>query len=357
MKPQPAAGTSRLRGGIIWPCQLLGPWAGGRHVCCLAGSREEQWISLSLLIPAMFVTHVSGISPRLSSVLCSGGSHHKHLKCPVIMPGSPWCQSRPQPLCSGPCSRGAGMGCQQQGTQIPGDIWLPQQSPGNFQLFLGSPFHRGPLQGSPQLETSLVHTHVTSKTLATPVNWHRDPTSSVLQDLWGRAEDPAGFLCDPVTHQLLLGFSPVVDAHTALMNTPCHPLSRITVLPVPVMEQSRELGLLRMKQPDLHLCLSLFPSPASPSCFPFPFSLYPFPFPVHLFPSLFLFSFPLPAFPLPLLFHFPFSFPLPPSPSLFSFFPTFPFSFPLPLLFPPLSHCSQSRDSSLLSLCFVFFLL
>lgn len=79
VKPQPAAGTSRLRGGIIWPCQLLCPWAGGRHGCCLAGSKEEQWNPLSLLIPAMFVTHQSepfrgsvlrGFSPQTPNVPC-----------------------------------------------------------------------------------------------------------------------------------------------------------------------------------------------------------------------------------------------------------------------------------------------
>lgn len=91
VKPQPAAGTSRLRGGIIRSCQPLCPWAGGRHACCLAGSKEEQWIPLSLLIPGMFVTHVSSINPSLSAVLCSGDSHRKLLMRPVIVSGSPWC--------------------------------------------------------------------------------------------------------------------------------------------------------------------------------------------------------------------------------------------------------------------------
>lgn len=151
----------------------------------------------TLLIPAVFVTHVSDISPRLSSVLCSGCSHCRHLKCPVIV-------STTAPLLR-TLFRSAHGSLETS--------WLSQQSPGNFQLFLGSPFHRGPLQKPPpQLETSLVHIHVTSKTLVTPVNWQRDPTSSDLQDLWGRAEDHAGFLCDPVTHQFLLGFPPVMDA-------------------------------------------------------------------------------------------------------------------------------------------------
>lgn len=212
--------------------------------------------------------------------------------------------------------------------------WLPQQSSGNFQLFLGLPFHQDPLQGSPQLETSLDHTHVTSKTLVTPVNWHRDPTSSGLQNLWGRAEDH-GFLCDPVTHQLILGFPPVVDALAVLMNTPCHPLSCVqhegmaSACGESFVEQSR--GFSERTSPDLHLCLFLlsifflFLSPTSPPCFPFPFFLYPFPFPVHLSPPICLLPLPLPTFPFPLLFHFPFPLPLP-LPLSFSHFP---------LLFPP----------------------
>lgn len=253
------------------------------------------------------------------------------------------------------------MGCQQQGTRLPGDIWLPQQSPGNFQLFLGSPFHRGPLQGSPPLEASLVHTHVTLKTLVTPVNW--DPTSSGLQDLWGRAEDHAGFLCDPVPHQLLLGFSPAVDALTALMSTPCHPLSSTRIWPVPVMEQSRELGLLRMKQPDLHLCLFLlYFFFAFPFHFPFLFSLPLFSLAFPLSCSPFLFPVSLPTFLLSLLFYFPFSFPLPlplpPSPSTSSFsFPLSP-SFPLSISFPlSPSFPLQSEQGLQLAeplLCFFF---
>lgn len=173
VKPQPAAGTRRLRGGIIWPCQLLGPWAGGRHACRLAGSKEEQWIPLSPLIPAMFVTHVSGINPRLSSVLCSGGFHRKHPKVPCgRVRLTPVLVSTTATLLRTlfqECGRGMAHGSLETSR-------LPQPSPGNFQLLLGSPFHRGPPQGSPQLETSLVHTHGTSKTLVTPVNWHRDPT-------------------------------------------------------------------------------------------------------------------------------------------------------------------------------------
>lgn len=248
------------------------------------------------------------------------------------------------------------MGCQQQGTQLPRDIWLPQQSAGNFQLFLGSLFHRGPLQGSPQLETSLVLILVTSKTLVTPVNWHRDPTSYDLQDLWGRAEDHAGFLCDPVTHQLLLGFSQVVDALTALMHTPCHPLSGARV--VPVMEQSRELGLLRMKQPDLHLSLFLL-------YFFFPFlSLFSLPlcslsFPLSCSPLSCPLSLPPPSSHLSSSSPFPLSFFLSPSSFPFLFlFPIFPFSFPLPLSFPlSPSFPLQSEQGLQLAEPLCFFLL
>lgn len=276
-----------------------------------------------------------------------------------------------------PLFRGAGMGCQQQGTSFLETSWLPQQSPGNFQLFLGLSFHRGPLQGSPQLETSLVHTHVTSKTLVTPVNWHRDPTSSGLQNLWGRAEEHEGFLCDPVTHQLHLGFPPVMDALEVLMNTPCHPLSCVQHQGMAsasgelFVEHSR--GFSEWNSQTCTCAFSfffLFLSLTSPPYFPFPFSLYPFPF---------LFTFPLPSlsspFPFPPFFFpsfstflfpfpFPFSFPFP-LPFLF-LFPTFPFSFPFPLCFLlSLSFPLQSEQGLQLAepllwflvFVFVFFLL
>lgn len=72
-KTQPGAGTSQLREGICRPYQPVCPWAGGRRACCPAGSKEEQQIPLSLLIPAIFVAPVAGINLRLSSVMCSGG--------------------------------------------------------------------------------------------------------------------------------------------------------------------------------------------------------------------------------------------------------------------------------------------
>lgn len=78
-KTQPAAGTGWPRGGMCWPYQPVGPWAGGRRACGPAGSKEEQWIPLSLLAPAILVTHVAGINLRLPSVMCREGiSRHEH---------------------------------------------------------------------------------------------------------------------------------------------------------------------------------------------------------------------------------------------------------------------------------------
>lgn len=138
------------------------------------------WVNRGAMDPTFSIDTRGVCDPRvwhqpetfLGAVLRS--SHCRHLKCPVIVLGSPWVSLDHSHFAQDPVP-----GVQAWDASSKASLetsWLPQQSPGNFQLFLGSPFHRGPShKPPPQLETSLVHTHVTSKTLVAPVELAQGP--------------------------------------------------------------------------------------------------------------------------------------------------------------------------------------
>lgn len=178
------------------------------------------------------------------------------------------------------------MGCQRHGTRLPGDILAASAADGQLSAASGVTFPQGTPPGlssllfsNLSLEACQAHTHGTSKSPAPPMTWPREPTS-----VW-----PRGSRAEPTAQRF-----PVTQPHTGsfwasprpwmvlavVPNTPCHPSSRgwhwgpASPCGSSLAEQSRELGLPRVKQPQLHLRLFLL-------CFSFSF-----PFPLPLSPSL-----------------------------------------------------------------------
>lgn len=149
---QPVAGFGWLREGICWPRRPVCPWAGG-HTHLLPG-----WAKRGAMDPSFPMDTCDICAPR--------GWHQSEGFLGDVLGGflrwSPAELSDRLRVQAHPAV-GLGHGCFAQGP-VPGaqawdassmahssleTSWMPQQLPGNCQLLLVSPPHRGPLQDCP----------------------------------------------------------------------------------------------------------------------------------------------------------------------------------------------------------------